>query len=64
MSACRGRGHHALAGLSHRKCLPENLKALDVTLTKGELDNLDRAFALEAITGDRYSAQMTHLSSK
>lgn len=53
-----------LVGMSRRARLAENLKALDVTLTKEELDNLDRTFALGAITGDRYPAQMRHLSAK
>jgi hypothetical protein len=44
--------------------LGENAKALDVTLTKEELGELDRTFALGAITGERYPAQVRHLSAK
>jgi hypothetical protein len=47
-----------LVGMSRRA---QNLKAFDVTLTK---DDLDRSFALGAITGDRYPAQMKHLTAK
>jgi aryl-alcohol dehydrogenase-like predicted oxidoreductase len=53
-----------LVGMSRRACLGENLKALDVTLTKEELSELDRTFALGAITGERYPAQVRHLSAK
>jgi aryl-alcohol dehydrogenase-like predicted oxidoreductase len=53
-----------LVGMSRRARLGENLKALDVTLTKEELGELDRTFALGAITGERYPAQVRHLSAK
>ena len=43
-----------LVGMSRRARLGENLKAQDVTLTKEELGELDRTFALGAITGERY----------
>jgi hypothetical protein len=35
-----------------------------VKLTKQDLDELDRAFALGAIAGDRYPAHMRHLAAK
>jgi aryl-alcohol dehydrogenase-like predicted oxidoreductase len=54
----------SLVGMSRRARLAENLKAFDVTLTKEELDDLDRTFALGALTGDRYPAQLKHLSAK
>jgi aryl-alcohol dehydrogenase-like predicted oxidoreductase len=41
-----------LVGMSHRARLTENLKAFDVMLTKEDLNDLDRAFALGAIPGD------------
>jgi diketogulonate reductase-like aldo/keto reductase len=50
--------------MSRRARLMENLKAFDVTLTKDDLDDLDGSFALGAITGDRYPAQMKHLTAK
>ena len=53
-----------LVGMSRRSRLPENLKALDVGLTKEELNDLDRAFPLGAITGERYPAQVKHLSAE
>lgn len=57
----RGEDVVPLVGMSRRARLTENLKAFDVTL--GEED-LDRSFALGAITGDRYPAQMKHLTAK
>ncbi|SOE98958.1 Predicted oxidoreductase [Burkholderia sp. OK233] len=53
-----------LVGMSRRARLAENLKAFDVTLTKEDLNDLDRTFALGAITGDRYPAQIKHLSAE
>ncbi|WP_158820291.1 hypothetical protein [Granulicella sp. S156] len=53
-----------LVEMSHRQRSLEKLKALDVTLTKEELNDLDEGFALGAITGDRDPAQMKHLSAK
>jgi aryl-alcohol dehydrogenase-like predicted oxidoreductase len=60
----RGEDVVPLVGMSRRARLVENLKALDVTLTKEDLDDLDGSFALGAITGDRYPAQMKHLTAK
>jgi len=60
----RGEDVVPLVGMSHRARLAENLKAFDVTLTEEDLDDLDRSFALGAITGDRYPAQMKHLTAK
>jgi aryl-alcohol dehydrogenase-like predicted oxidoreductase len=60
----RGQDIVPLVGMSRRARLVENLKAFDVTLTKQDLDDLDGSFALGAITGDRYPAQMKHLTAK
>jgi aryl-alcohol dehydrogenase-like predicted oxidoreductase len=60
----RGEDIVPLVGMSRRPRLVENLKAFDVTLTKEDLDDLDGSFALGAITGDRYPAQMKHLTAK
>lgn len=64
MGAIRGEDVVPLVGMSRRASLVENLKALDVTLTKVDLDDLDGSFALGAITGDRYPARMKHLTAK
>lgn len=53
-----------LVGMSHRARLAENLEAFDVTLTDEELNDLDQTFALGAITGDRYPAQMKRISAQ
>lgn len=53
-----------LVGMSRRASLVENLQAFAVTLTKDDLDDLDRTFEVGAITGDRYPAQMKHLTAK
>ncbi len=60
----RGEDIVPLVGMSRRARLMENLKAFDVMLTKKDLDDLDGSFALGAITGDRYPAQMKHLTAK
>ena len=60
----KGEDIMSLVGMVRRARVAENLKALDVTLTKEDLDGLDRTFALGAITGDRYPAQMKHLETK
>jgi aryl-alcohol dehydrogenase-like predicted oxidoreductase len=60
----KGEDIVSLVGMSRRARLAENLKALDVRLTQEDLDGLDQTFALGAITGDRYPAQMKHLKTK
>jgi aryl-alcohol dehydrogenase-like predicted oxidoreductase len=60
----RGKDIVPLVGMSRPARVAENLKALDVTLTKEDLVELDRIFALGAITGDRYPTQMNHLAAK
>jgi diketogulonate reductase-like aldo/keto reductase len=50
--------------MSRLERVAENLRAFDVTLTKEDLDDLDRTFALGAITGDRYPAQFKHLAAR
>ena len=57
----RGKDIVPLVGMSQRARVSENLKALEVTLSKEDLADLDRAFALGAISGDRYPAQVKHL---
>jgi aryl-alcohol dehydrogenase-like predicted oxidoreductase len=60
----QGRDIVPLVGMSHRARLAENLEAFDVTLTNEELNDLDQTFALGAITGDRYPAQMKRISAQ
>ena len=60
----RGEDIVPLVGMSRPERVAENLRAFDVTLTKEDLDDLDRTFALEAIKGDRYPAQFKHLVAK
>ncbi len=52
----RGDDVIALAGARNRPRLAENLAALDLTFTAGELAMLDTAFAPGAIRGERYPA--------
>jgi aryl-alcohol dehydrogenase-like predicted oxidoreductase len=60
----RGEDIVPLVGMSRLERVAENLRAFDVTLTKEDLDDLDRTFALGAITGDRYPAQFKHLAAR
>ena len=50
----QGRDIVPLIGMSSRPRVPENLAALDVDLTDGDLEKLDTAFAPGAIAGYRY----------
>jgi aryl-alcohol dehydrogenase-like predicted oxidoreductase len=47
-----------IPGTKRRTYLEENLRALDVTLTKDELASIDEAAPLGAATGDRYPTAM------
>ncbi len=49
--------------MSRRTRLPENLAALDIVPDAQELAELDRIFAPGAIQGERYPAQVRHLSA-
>jgi aryl-alcohol dehydrogenase-like predicted oxidoreductase len=60
----RGEDIVPLVGMSRPERLAENLRAFDVALSREDLDDLDRTFALVAITGDRYPAQFKHLAAK
>jgi aryl-alcohol dehydrogenase-like predicted oxidoreductase len=60
----RGEDIVPLVGMSRRARVADNLKAFDVTLSKEDLADLDQTFALGAITGDRYPAQVKHLVAK
>jgi len=60
----RGEDVVPLVGMSRPARVAENLKALDVSLTKEELDELDHAFELGALTGDRYPPQRGHMAAK
>ncbi|WP_426413355.1 aldo/keto reductase [Bradyrhizobium ganzhouense] len=57
----RGDDIVPLVGMSERTRVAENLKAFDVRLSKEDLADLDQTFALGAIEGDRYPAQVKHL---
>lgn len=60
----RGDDIVPLVGMSQRARVVENLKALDVKLSKEEFADLDQTFALGAIEGDRYPTQVKHLVAK
>jgi len=60
----RGKDIVPLVGMSRPARVAENLEAFDVSLTKADLDHLERTFALGAIAGERYPAQMSHLAAK
>ena len=45
-----------IPGTKRRGYLEENVGALDVTLTRGELERLDRAAPKGATAGERYAA--------
>jgi aryl-alcohol dehydrogenase-like predicted oxidoreductase len=60
----RGNDIIALIGMSRRTRLPENLQTLGITFSADELAELDRVFAIGAIHGDRYPAQVQHLSPR
>ena len=58
----RGEDIVALLGMNRRSRLPENIGALDITLSAEEGDELDNAFAHGAIVGDRGPSHVKHLS--
>jgi aryl-alcohol dehydrogenase-like predicted oxidoreductase len=60
----RGEDVVPLVGMSQRARVADNLKAFEVTLSKEDLADLDQTFALGAIAGDRYPAQVKHLVAK
>jgi aryl-alcohol dehydrogenase-like predicted oxidoreductase len=47
-----------IPGTKRRKYLEENAHAIEVKLEKSELDELDKAFPVDAAAGDRYAAAM------
>jgi aryl-alcohol dehydrogenase-like predicted oxidoreductase len=53
----------ALIGMSRRARIPENLAAVDITLTDADLAELDQAFALGAFVGDRLPPGMLRHSA-
>jgi aryl-alcohol dehydrogenase-like predicted oxidoreductase len=53
----------ALIGMSRRTRIPENLAAVDITLTDADLAELDHTFALGAFAGDRLPPEMLHNSA-
>jgi len=60
----RGEDIVPLVGMSQRARVADNLRAFEVTLGKEDLAHLDQTFALGALTGDRYPAQVKHLVAK
>lgn len=60
----RGNDIVPVVGISNRARLTENLAALDVVFTTKELAELDQVFVPGAIVGDRYPAQVRHLSPR
>jgi aryl-alcohol dehydrogenase-like predicted oxidoreductase len=57
----RGEDIIPLIGMSHPSRLPENLAALELTLSEEDLVLLDETFADGAIIGDRQPPQFKHL---
>ena len=51
----RGEDVVPLVGMRRRSRLQENLRALEIALSPGELATLDEAFGPGAIRGERYS---------
>jgi aryl-alcohol dehydrogenase-like predicted oxidoreductase len=52
-----------IPGTKRRSRLDENLGALDVQLSKNELDSIERIFPVEAVAGARYTeAGMAHIN--
>lgn len=60
----RGQDVLALVGMSRRARIAENLQELDIVLTEETLAELDTVFALGAIAGDRYPAEVMRLSAQ
>ncbi len=60
----RGDDIVPLVGMSKASRIAENLQALDIVLTADELSALDRAFAPEAIVGDRYPEMVMKLAAR
>ncbi len=53
-----------LLGMSRPARVSENLRVLDITLTAGELEALDKAFGPGAIKGDRYPGLVMKLAAR
>lgn len=52
-----------IPGTKRRSRLDENLGALDVSLSKDDLDSIERIFPIEAVAGERYTpAGMAHIN--
>ncbi|WP_439685487.1 putative oxidoreductase [Cupriavidus oxalaticus] len=60
----RGEDMVPLIGMSRRTRIPENLQTLDITFTAEELAALDKAFAPDAIMGDRYPPMVMKLAAR
>ena len=60
----RGEDIVPLVGMSRPARVAENLEALDVVFSADELEALDRAFAPEAIVGDRYPEMVMSLAAR
>ncbi|GAB3779401.1 aldo/keto reductase [Dyella agri] len=59
----QGKDVLAIPGTKQRSRLDENLGALDVTLSPGDLAAIDAVFPAEAVAGARYAAaSMTHIN--
>lgn len=50
-----------IPGTKRRKYLEDNAAAADITLSKGDLDELERAFPRNAVSGPRYPEAMMRL---
>jgi len=54
----RGEDLVPIPGTKHRKYLDENVRSLDVRLSRAQLAELDAQFPLDAAAGERYPAAM------
>ena len=53
----QGKDIVPIPGTKHRSYLEENIKALNVSLSKNELERIEKAFPCHATAGDRYPEQ-------
>ena len=60
----RGEDIVPLVGMSSPSRIPETIQVLDISLTAEELKKLDRAFAPDAIIGDRYPEAVMQLAAR
>ena len=60
-AAARATTSCRFPGTKRRRYLEENVAAVGLTLTRGEMDQLDAALPPEAVAGNRYNERMMTL---